>query len=65
VGAAYKELTGSTGWGANLGTFTRWIATHPAAYLAAQITADDESKRLKDMIEQAQDWLDEMEQRLP
>lgn len=65
VGAAYKELTSNTGWGANLGAFTRWTAAHPAAYLAAQVTAADEIKRLKDMIEQAQEWLDEMEQRLP
>lgn len=65
VGAAYKELTGNTGWGSNLGAFVRWIGLHPAAYVGAQIDADDEITRLRALIVDAQEWLDELDQTLP
>jgi len=64
VSDAYKEITGNTGWGANLGQFSRWIAGKPAPYLAAQISAKDEADRIRKLIVSTQEWLDELEQHL-
>ena len=61
VGATYRELVNS-GWGANLGRFVQWIDSKSATFLGAQITAPDEIKRLRKIIVQAQEWLDELDQ---
>jgi len=60
---AYKELASAYG-GVTLGSFCSWIAKHPPAYWAAQITADDECKNIREKIVEAQEWLDELDQRL-
>jgi hypothetical protein len=61
VGAAYKELVNS-GWGANLGRFHAWIKGKSAAFIGSQITANDEIDRLRKLIVDCQEWLDELDQ---
>lgn len=63
VGAAYKELV-SASWGANLGKFHAWIKGKSATFIGSQITAKDEVDRLRKLITDCQEWLDELDQAL-
>jgi hypothetical protein len=58
--AAYNELTASRG----LGNFAAFIRLHPAGPLASALSYD-ESRRVRELVVQIQEWCDEIEQNLP